>query len=535
MENNNITVIIPTMQKDVVNLNTLIGVLESDEGVSEIIVINNCKKPFQSGYSKVRVINSGKNLYVNPSWNLGITEAKTEYYALFNDDVLVCENFCSKVLDLIIPCDDFGILGMGEGTVTNTSDMTIPAALDFRISQNGNYERPFNWGVIIFGKKSNFELIPQNLKIMCGDDFLRYTAQQKNLKIYDLANANIAHLGSLTSSSSNKIVRMGQLDIIEYGKIDEQFRDTHPYKWAKKELSFGKQILKFLQNMFSLRNSCDRKHKIVTVCGIKLSIKNKTMKHKVPKIAYPASACDYAEIINKPEDKNFTRKTAAVFATFDKNGKIPDSTISYIKEVKQYVDYIVLVSDSPIEQDEVHKIREFVDSVFYQHHGKYDFGSYQKGYFELERNGVLERVDNLLFFNDSVIYVGKSLEEVFRNAKNSNFYGIVKSELKLSIDDVTYQTKHLQSWFLMFSDKIFKSEWFKNFLNNVEQEKYKEDIIIKYELGLSKLIAEHGYELDSYYPLEEGFYGNPGLLYLHEDSDFEDKIFLKKVFLKKTP
>ena len=71
-----LSVIIPTLQKNLDFLNQLINSLINDEAVGEIIVIDNSTKGFEYQNEKVRVIVPKQNLFVNPSWNLGTREAK---------------------------------------------------------------------------------------------------------------------------------------------------------------------------------------------------------------------------------------------------------------------------------------------------------------------------------------------------------------------------------------------------------------------------------------------------------------------------
>ena len=92
--NRNISVIIPTLQKSVETLNNLVKELVTDESVKEILIIDNSLKGYKFNSEKVRVIIPKENLFVNPSWNLGVKEAKYEYICIANDDIKIGNNFC---------------------------------------------------------------------------------------------------------------------------------------------------------------------------------------------------------------------------------------------------------------------------------------------------------------------------------------------------------------------------------------------------------------------------------------------------------
>ena len=126
----------------------------------------------------------------------------------------------------------------------------------------------------------------------------------------------------------------------------------------------------------------------------------------------------------------------------------------------------------------------------------------------MEKNGILKKVDQILLCNDSVEYIASSLATVFKQSKTHNFYGITKHAYGYSRTDIKnnyswIKQPHLQSYFLILSNKIFNEKYFKTFMHSITKEVNKKEIIIKYEMGLSKVILENGFSLNSYYPCEE--------------------------------
>ena len=82
-----ISIIIPTLQKDINILNQLVSEMDLDEYVGEIIIIDNSLKGYSYNSSKIRVITPEQNLYVNQAWNLGIENAKYNVFGILNDDI----------------------------------------------------------------------------------------------------------------------------------------------------------------------------------------------------------------------------------------------------------------------------------------------------------------------------------------------------------------------------------------------------------------------------------------------------------------
>lgn len=293
------------------------------------------------------------------------------------------------------------------------------------------------------------------------------------------------------------------------------------YRVAKVNYIINKNILR---NIFELGNSFGGQYKHIKVLGIDF--------YKKKKNNFPREAVEVTNEFKNIESVDFITKRAAVFATYLSDGKIQDNEVEYLKEIKKYTDYIVVVADSPILAEEVDKLKNLANTVIFKRHGEYDFGSYKLGYLKIKELGIFEKVNKLLLFNNSVVYTGKSLEDLFQQSDNYDYYGVLQSEQGVYINDKYIQNLHLQSWFLVISDKIFNTNWFDLFIKNIRTYKSKWEIIVNYELGLSKLITEHGFEINSYYPKLEILPVNPDSIYANPDNKIDSILFIKKRFLK---
>ena len=112
-----VSVVIPTLQKKLEILNNLIKMLDSDNFVTEIIVIDNSTKGYIYESNKVKVIVPKENLFVNPSWNLGVKESKEDIVALLNDDITIPENFCKNVVSQMN--EKMGVVGFHRDYIIN--------------------------------------------------------------------------------------------------------------------------------------------------------------------------------------------------------------------------------------------------------------------------------------------------------------------------------------------------------------------------------------------------------------------------------
>lgn len=197
-----ISVVIPTLQKDLKALKALINNLNKDKAVGEIIVIDNSLKSFEHDFEKVRFIVPEQNLYVNPSWNLGVKESKYDYVALFNDDVIVSETFCSKILPYL--SEDKGIFGsFGDDILYVKGDEFFAPFMDKKLELSPTDCMINGFGVIMIGHKNAFPHIPEEMKVFCGDDYLFKVNNDKGKTNYLIYGEEIRHYGSISSSCTS--------------------------------------------------------------------------------------------------------------------------------------------------------------------------------------------------------------------------------------------------------------------------------------------------------------------------------------------
>jgi hypothetical protein len=153
------TCIIPTLWHSS-RIHQLLYDLIGCEQVGEIILIDNApKEPIT--LPKVKHIICQENIFVNPSWNIGVSLSSYENIAIINDDV----NFDTSIFAILEPqIKDIGVCGMmfENYSIKQTQPIKIFDLV----------ERPYGWGCLMFLHKSNYNHIPEQIKIACGDDYL---------------------------------------------------------------------------------------------------------------------------------------------------------------------------------------------------------------------------------------------------------------------------------------------------------------------------------------------------------------------------
>ena len=198
-----ISVIIPTLQKKLSFLINLLSTLERDTSVDEIIVIDNSLRGLNYKSSKLRLIIPEENLFVNPSWNLGVKEAKNELVALLNDDIIIPDGFCSRIAEKMNALrGGGGCVGFCGDNIIVTKDL-VPQPEQTSIELTATDTRCLYWGMVIFFYKTSYYEIPEELKIYCGDDWIFIQNQRHKKQNCNICGQNIYHYQSLSSKGKD--------------------------------------------------------------------------------------------------------------------------------------------------------------------------------------------------------------------------------------------------------------------------------------------------------------------------------------------
>ena len=195
-------------------------------------------------------------------------------------------------------------------------------------------------------------------------------------------------------------------------------------------------------------------------------------------------------------------KRLAIFAGYDKDNIIDDYVLFYLKELNKLAD-IIYIADCEMPETELNKIKDYTIKAISERHGEYDFGSYKRGYIYAKENNILENYDYLILCNDSVYGPFFNFKEIVENmeSKNTDVWGIFRY-----LEDKDFE-EHFQSYFISMRKNIFISEWYKNFILNIKKEEKKNNIIKKYEIGMSVLFTKNNCSFSSF--MDSSFIESP--------------------------
>ena len=246
------------------------------------------------------------------------------------------------------------------------------------------------------------------------------------------------------------------------------------------------------------------------------------------------TSAKFLEFENK-ENITTPAKRICLFACYSANGTIADETVYLLEKIRSISDAIILVGDCGINPAEYEKIKHLIFYAKFERHLEYDFGSYKRAFAYAEKENLLADASEILVCNDSIVGPCGDINDFFLEREkdgNPNFYGITVNNFgfrNISSNGNSLFSPHIQSYFFTITKEIFESPFWKTFIYSVKNQEHKIDIIRNYEMGMSKLLKEHGHPPKSMYKSKVGL--NPAAL---ETIDvLNNALFIKKSMLQR--
>jgi FkbM family methyltransferase len=196
------TVVIPTMWRAKEVTISFLHTLVAHPRVGEILIIDNdnSRTPYEPvlKHSKIKLLDFGENIYVNPAWNQGVKEARYDFICILNDDLRFDVGVFDRVAEYLN--DRTGVIGLNPGLeqfgqpVHNSKDIKI---VEWPRSHT------FGFGCLMFVYKPNWIDIPEELKIYYGDNFIFDVSLRNQKKNYIITDVDFETKYAQTTSDTN--------------------------------------------------------------------------------------------------------------------------------------------------------------------------------------------------------------------------------------------------------------------------------------------------------------------------------------------
>ncbi|HTM45798.1 MAG TPA: rhamnan synthesis F family protein [Polyangiaceae bacterium] len=175
-------------------------------------------------------------------------------------------------------------------------------------------------------------------------------------------------------------------------------------------------------------------------------------------------------------------KRVAFFAHFDAQDRIKPPVQALLRGLKPGCARIVFISTSKLSDAELAKLDSLVDQTLLKDNVGLDFGMWQHALARCD----LADADELVLVNSSVVGPVFPLQPILdkMSADPCDFWGMT---------DNTEIAWHLQSYFLVFKRRVLDAKEFAEFWRSIVAEQPKNQIIQKYEVGLTRYLKDRGF------------------------------------------
>ncbi len=199
-------------------------------------------------------------------------------------------------------------------------------------------------------------------------------------------------------------------------------------------------------------------------------------------------------------------KTAAIFAFYDEDGIVDDYITHLLKSMREVISYQYVVVNGFLSPEGEKKLLEVCDEIIYRENQGFDISGYK--HVIIDKYEELKAFDSVLLYNQTVFGPFNSLKKVFSQMEKRklDFWGLTKfpymkeaptwAELEDGIPE------HLQSYFLVINKRMFCSEDFISFMQNLPVINSYYDAVSKFEMRFTEHFEKLNYKSDSFIPIQ---------------------------------
>ena len=187
-------------------------------------------------------------------------------------------------------------------------------------------------------------------------------------------------------------------------------------------------------------------------------------------------------------------RRALVFAHFDPHGIVDAHVLHALACHRQYFEMIVFVSTAELDVAQQRLVAALVDRTITRANVGYDFCSWRVGFESIPQPGLF---DGIAFVNDSCY---GPLNDVARF-----WHAAASSPADLWGASINHQFGlHVQSYCMVFGAALVRSGFARRFWTSVEDTGNKMDLILQYEVGLSRQVEAAGYTTGALIDFRDG-------------------------------
>jgi len=200
-------------------------------------------------------------------------------------------------------------------------------------------------------------------------------------------------------------------------------------------------------------------------------------------------------------------KRIAFYLFYDDAGIVDDYVPYKLAALKEFVDTIVVVSNSPLTITGREKLEKVSDKIFCRENIGFDVWGYKEGMELFGYKELAKEYDELILLNYTFFGPIYPFKEMFDAASNNNcdFWGVSEHD-KMVPNPFTGHgelPKHIQSHFIAVKKKLLSSPEFENYWQSMPMIESYTHSILQHESRFTKYFEDKGFKGFSYLPAEE--------------------------------
>lgn len=307
-----VSIVLPTYNGERFIKDSIESVINQTFSDWELIIVNDCStdntlniaNQYAKNDNRITVVSNEHNMKLPASLNVGFSMAKGKYYTWTSDDNMYKPQAIEKMVDYLNLNPYCDLVSCSFDHITEECSFIRESRKPNSTSNAIKLVHHCNVGACFMYRKEIADRVGKyDERMFCAEDYdywcriaicgnIHY--QSENLYWYR------DNLQCLTATKQNIIkqrtmeIRLKYADNImtKFGLSNEEkiikflnyYYETHDNRWIKlaykidkkltRKLRFQNYFSSIIKNMFSITNSKDKKHKILTILGLKISFKH---------------------------------------------------------------------------------------------------------------------------------------------------------------------------------------------------------------------------------------------------------------------
>jgi lipopolysaccharide biosynthesis protein len=201
-----------------------------------------------------------------------------------------------------------------------------------------------------------------------------------------------------------------------------------------------------------------------------------------------------------------TKRRLCIYVSYSSAISINPDALHYMTTLSAFVDTFIIVSNSPIADDQFQHVESLCSKLIIRNNSGYDFGAWRDAITEIGYDS-LANYDEVILANSSCLGPFIPWSHVFATMENEgcDFWGLSIFPQLINSDrpeaqQLASQTipRHIQSFFTVFNRSVVVSSAFQSFWCSVSDQTELLTAVVSYETQLTKLLESYGFKYSAY-------------------------------------